>query len=131
MKRVIALMVIFLLAVSWTGSPPFLQAQAVGDTATLTWIPPTEGIDNLPLIELSDYILYEAATTGGPYVEIARPPAGTASYALPPLAEGKHYYVITAWNSGGESDYSNEVLVAVQGVIACTKVPGSLASVVN
>lgn len=126
MRKSLGLMLAFILFVSYSPSQ-WLQAQVVGDTVTLTWIPPTEDINNQPLLELSGYRLYESATPGGPYTKIADPPAGTVSYLLTP-AEGLHYYVMTAWNSGGESVYSNEVAVTINGVIVRPKAPGSLAA---
>ena len=132
MKRILILMATFMVvtSINLVDEDQWLQAQMVGDTVTLSWTAPTEDINNQPLAELSGYRLYDSPTPGGPYAKIADIAAGNLEYMLAPT-EGDHYYVLTAWNSSGESDYSNEVGVTVSGAIARPKAPGGLAAVVN
>lgn len=122
-------MLAFLLLVSLPfGNQGWLQAQQVGDTVELSWTAPTESVDDQPLLELNGYRLYESATSGGPYTKIEDIAAGNVTHMLIGLTEGSHFYVLTAWNSGGESDYSNQVQVDVAGLIVRPKAPGSLAA---
>lgn len=54
------------------------------------------------------YSVKRAASPGGPYTRIAAP--GSTSYADPALVNGTtYYYVVSAFNKGGESANSTEV----------------------
>lgn len=58
--------------------------------------------------EATSYNIYRALTSGGPYTQIATGVAKT-TYIDAAVTNGTaYYYVITAFSSSGESEYSNE-----------------------
>ncbi len=65
--------------------------------------------------DLGGYRLYQSATSGeygSTFVDEI--PAGTQTYTQQDVAEGTHFWVLTAFDlAGNESDYSNEVVLVV------------------
>ncbi len=52
-----------------------------------------------------------STTPGGPYIDIDTVPAGTQQYTDSFASPGANYYVVVAFNAGGDSDISNQVSV--------------------
>lgn len=82
----------------------------IGNSATLTWTPPTENTDGSLLTDLASYTIYQGNVPGdrsGPvYAGIS---ASVSSYVVEPLSLGGYCWVATAINSRGiESEFSNE-----------------------
>ncbi|MBS1851333.1 MAG: hypothetical protein JST79_10505 [Acidobacteria bacterium] len=65
--------------------------------------------------DATGYYVYRAATSGGPYTKIAGPLSVPAYTDLAVNPQQTWYYVVTAFNSAGESGYSNQVAASVPG----------------
>lgn len=77
------------------------------NTATLTWVAPTQNTDGSPLTDLTSYNVYEGPTSP-PGKIIASPAAGVTSYTATALPAGTNYFAVTAVNSKQqESTLSN------------------------
>src|ERR1700682_4930795 len=80
-------------------SPTSLMATAGNAQVALAWTPSTGA---------TLYYVKRSGTTGGPYTQIATPSA--TSYTDAGLTnETKYYYVVSAYNSAGQSTNSAEV----------------------
>ncbi len=91
---------IFLLAFLYT----FLLAAQPHPSVTLTWL---AGVGGDPA---TGFHVQRSATTGGPYTIVGTVPVGTLTYLDTAVAVGAtYYYVVTAYNAGGDSIKSNEV----------------------
>ncbi|MFX0051239.1 MAG: fibronectin type III domain-containing protein [Candidatus Hermodarchaeota archaeon] len=89
--------------------PPVLWAVAGDGQVELEWQPSVDD-GGTPITE---YKIYRAASSGGPYSLIGSPI--TLSYIDLTVTNGEtYYYVVTAVNSQGESDYSSEVSATPQ-----------------
>ena len=92
-----------------------LSCSWLDDTATLSWIAPTENTDGTPLTDLDGFKVQWGQAQGGPYpseVDIADETATTAD--IRPLAAGTWFFVTKAYNAIGiESDLSNEASKSV------------------
>ncbi|MFX0052958.1 MAG: alpha/beta fold hydrolase [Candidatus Hermodarchaeota archaeon] len=85
-------------------TPPVLWALAGDGQVKLEWQAPVD--DGGALI--TEYKIYRAASSGGPYSLIGS--SITLSYVDLTVINGEtYYYVVTAINSQGESEYSGEV----------------------
>ncbi len=74
-------------------------------SATLTWSWVQSGGD-----PATGFHVLRATTTGGPYVLMGTTPANMLSYIDTAVQSGTTYfYVVTAFNSAGDSPRSNEV----------------------
>lgn len=92
---------------------------AFGDVVSLEWDKVTKDVSgNLLTKPLSGYKLYVAQTAGsyGTPTVVFIPPAASGaieSYHYSNTVRGTYFAVVTAYNSDGESDYSNEVTFTV------------------
>jgi len=58
--------------------------------------------------------IQRSATAGGPYTVVGTVPVGTLTYLDTSVTAGQSYfYVVTAYNSGGDSSRSNEVACTI------------------
>ena len=79
------------------------------DSATLTWIAPTERTDNTPLTNLAGFNIYYGQTSGDHANKIAINNPGIATYVVGNLTPGSWYFVVTAFDANGlESNSSRE-----------------------
>jgi fibronectin type 3 domain-containing protein len=70
----------------------------------------------------TSYYVKRATVSGGPYTQVATP--GGASYVDPGLTNGtKYYYVVSAYNSAGESANSSEVSATPTAPVTAPAVP--------
>jgi len=93
-------------------APQNLSATAISDSQIdLTWDPPSDwGGDK------EGYRIYRSTSSGGSYTQIDSVGASTTSYSDTGLNSGTtYYYVVTAYNSVGESSYSNEDSATTDG----------------
>ncbi|MFX1249822.1 MAG: fibronectin type III domain-containing protein, partial [Promethearchaeota archaeon] len=94
-----------------TPSPP-LNLNLTSDTTQiiLNWnVPQTNS--SYTIIK---YIIYRSSTSGGPYINLANTTA--LSFIDTTVLEGNtYYYIVTAINSIGESENSNEVSIVIPG----------------
>ncbi len=91
---------IILLALLYT----FLLAAQPHPSVTLAWL---AGVGGDPA---TGFHVQRSATTGGPYTIVGTVPVGTLTYLDTAVAVGATYfYVVTAYNSAGDSSKSNEV----------------------
>lgn len=62
-------------------------------------------------IDLAGYKIYRSPTSGTGYIQIGTVGVmAQPTFITPPLGNGTHYFVVTAYNTGGmESGYSNQV----------------------
>ncbi|MHA2330378.1 MAG: alpha/beta fold hydrolase, partial [Candidatus Hodarchaeales archaeon] len=85
-------------------TPPTLQAIAGDDQVELSWQAPVD--DGGAII--TEYKIYRATSSGGQYSFIGN--TTTLSFIDLNVTNGEnYYYVVTAVNSVGESEYSNEI----------------------
>ena len=83
--------------VSWA-----ILASAATSTVTLAWDANTEP-------DLAGYKVWRSGTAGGPYT-LASTLGKVTTASVPGLADGTHYFVVTANDAvGNQSGYSNEV----------------------
>jgi hypothetical protein len=79
-------------------------------TVKLAWDANTEP-------DLAGYKVYWGKASGGPYTNSPVPTVPVMTnpeYTTPELANGRWYFVVTAYNTGGaESGYSNEVTASI------------------
>ncbi len=95
-----------------------LASPAYADTFTFTWEAPTVDVSGAPLTELTGYKLYVSTKSGTYTAPVSTISGLSAIYDESKV--GKYYAVVTAYNSGGESVYSNEVQFEVK-----QKAPGA------
>lgn len=88
-------------------SPPLSGTASV----TLTWDTPTTDEYGDPLTNLDGYIVYYG-TASGNYTDSANI-GNFTSATISNLSPGTWYISVTAYNSGGESDYATEVSVNI------------------
>ena len=97
-------------------APAGLQATAGNTQISLTWNTSTGA---------TSYNLKRSTTNGGPYTTIASPT--TASYTNTGLTNGTPYYfVVTAVNSGGESNPSSQATATPTTPVTIPPVPTGL-----
>ncbi len=84
------------------------SSNSPGNSATLTWDPPSTNADGTPLTDLDGYKIYYC-TSSGNYTKVVNV-GNVTTYKIEPLNPGTYYFTVTAYDtSGNESDYSNEV----------------------
>ncbi|MFX0051238.1 MAG: fibronectin type III domain-containing protein [Candidatus Hermodarchaeota archaeon] len=89
--------------------PPVLRVEASDGQVKLEWQPSVDDGG----ASITEYKIYRAASSGGPYSLIGS--SITLSYIDLTVTNGEtYYYVVTAVNSQGESDYSSEVSATPQ-----------------
>ncbi len=82
---------------------------------TLSWTPPTENVDNSPLMDLAAYKFYYGLSEGNYPNEIYIDNPGLSSYTVQNLTANTYYFVVTAINqNGAESAFSNVVAWTAQ-----------------
>ena len=94
-----------------SGLPAFsITIEAFGNgSTTLTWIAPTERIDNTPLTNLAGFNVYYGQASGDYGNKIALNNPGIATYVVDNLSFGTWYFVVTANDTNGlESNPSGE-----------------------
>lgn len=99
----------FLLLTFLICTPLAALAQPQPRSYTASWEDP-----NNPPGSIIRYTIYAGSVSGGPYNQGKyEVPGGTLSLTMT-LAKGTWYFVVTATNATGESDYSNEASITVQ-----------------
>ncbi len=105
--------------VSTISSAPQSLSTIVGEKMiTLSWDDPASD-GGTPILE---YRVYRSLTSGEPYSFVG----STTSLVFVDSTvsnDGTYYYVVTAMNAVGESDYSNEAMVTLQGTDGLTSPP--------
>ena len=95
------------------GAGPFRWVRAAG-TATLSWIAPTERVNNRPLINLAGFSINYGQTSGIYNNKITIQNPGITSYLVENLPSGTWHFVISAIDSWGRSsEPSNERSIAI------------------
>ena len=88
-------------------SPPSGNATST-NSATLSWLPPTENMDGTSVSNLVGYRIYTgpSAASLAPVRTIGNP--GITTAVVDGLAKGTHYFAVSAFtSSGSESDPSS------------------------
>jgi hypothetical protein len=89
-----------------TGTDPVVGT----GVATVNWMPPTEKTDDSALTNLAGYKIYYGTSLGAYSNVITINNAGTTSYVIENLPNGKTYYfVVTAFDSNGRESGFSEV----------------------
>jgi len=85
-----------------------VEAAALG-SATLTWIAPTERVDNTPLTDLVGFDVHYGQSSGNYSNKIAINNPGISTYMVENLPAGTWYFAVTARDSADQnSDFSNQ-----------------------
>jgi len=85
-----------------------VDAAALG-SATLTWVAPTERVDNTPLTDLAGFKIHYGQTSGNYSNQITINNPGISTYVVQNLPSGIWYFAVTAHDSAGQtSDFSNQ-----------------------
>jgi hypothetical protein len=90
-----------------------VEAYSLG-SATLSWLPPTENVDDSPLLDLAGYRIYWGRESGNyaSSVEIMNPAITT--FVVENLSSGTQYFAMTALNKNGlESALSEEAIATI------------------
>ena len=99
-----------------TSLPSFsisVYAWAAG-SATLSWMAPTERVDNTPLTDLAGFRINYGQTSGIYNNQITIQNPGIASYLVENLPSGTWHFVVSAFDSPGrQSKRSNESSMAI------------------
>lgn len=97
-------------------SPPRNLVATAGDNqVSLTWETP----DNDGNSPITEYYVYRGSSSGGPYTKIGSTPMlGFVDTST--VNDNTYYYVVTALNAIGESDYSNEASVTPSSITTPT-----------
>ena len=104
-------------------APIALTATGTTGRVTLNWTVPTSGA--------SSYTVYRAATSGGPYMQLASSVTAT-QYVDKNVVNGTtYYYVVTAVNLVGESARSNEAAATPNGTVPVYQIAVVPTSVVG
>ena len=99
-------------------APQGLSATAGNAQVSLVWTASTG---------TTSYYVKRSTVSGGPYTQVATP--GGASYVDPGLTNGtKYYYVVSAYNSAGESANSSEVSATPTAPVTVPAAPTGLAA---
>lgn len=88
-----------------------LTAQSANHSATLTWVASaTDATHDTP----TGYNVKRSAVSGGPYTTVGSTASPTTTYVDSTVLGGATYFfVVTAFNGGGESVPSNQVTCTV------------------
>jgi len=107
-RPVVLMMVMFCLLAPAANAAVRMQTGTDPRSVTLAWDPNSE-------TDLAGYNIYQGSKAGGPYLKIGNVGVmAQPTYTVAGLANGTHYFVVTALNTLGlESGYSNEVSKAV------------------
>ncbi len=92
-------------------------------SVSLSWV---AGVGGDPV---TGFHVQRGMISGGPYTIVGTVPAGTLTYLDVNVTAGStYYYVVTAYNAGGESSKSNEVTctLPVQAPQAPTSLSGTV-----
>ena len=93
------------------GLPAFsikVEAAALG-SATLSWVAPTERVDNTPLTDLAGFEVHYGQASGNYSNQIKINNPGISTYVVENLPPGTWYFAVTAHDSAGQSsDFSNQ-----------------------
>ena len=85
-----------------------VEAAALG-SATLSWIAPTERVDNTPLTDLAGFEVHYGQASGNYSNQITINNPGISTYVVENLPPGTWYFAVTAHDSAGQSsDFSNQ-----------------------
>ena len=100
---------------TWAPSPPFnLQADPGDSQVTLTWEAAVDGGS-----AITQYTVYQATTQGGPYTQATTTAGDVLTATITGLTNAQTYYfVVTATNAKGESQYSNEASATPSGTVS-------------
>ena len=83
-------------------------AAALG-SATLTWIAPTQRVDNTPLTDLAGFKVHYGQSSGDYSNRITINNPGISTYVVDNLPAGTWYFAVTARDSAGQySNFSNQ-----------------------
>ncbi len=90
------------------GSGSSTSNNSPGNSATLTWDPPTTNADGTPLTDLAGYKIYYGTSPDNYTVVINV--GNVTIYRIDNMPLGTYYFAVTAYDTAmNESDYSNEV----------------------
>lgn len=95
-----------------SGATYNLTCEWPNDTATLTWMPPTQNTDGTAYTDPKGFKVYYGNDMGGPYdnVDDLQDQSATG-HVISPLASGNWFFVVTAYNLlDAESTISNEAM---------------------
>jgi len=85
-----------------------VEAAALG-SATLSWIAPTQRVDNTPLTDLAGFKIHYGVSSGTYNDQITINNPGISTYVVNNLPAGTWYFAITAHDSTGQSSgFSNQ-----------------------
>jgi hypothetical protein len=82
-------------------------------SATLTWLPPTENIDDSAITNLAGYRLYWGSQPGSYSKSVAIMSPGVTTYVVENLASGTYYFAATAVNAAGVESAPSAAVAAV------------------
>lgn len=103
MKTLLALVAILL---SVAACPAQIQPHP---SASLTWAW-VQGTGD----PATGFHVQRSGTTGGPYTTVGTVPLGTLTYLDTAVTPGvTYYYVVTAYNPGGDSAFSNQAVCVI------------------
>lgn len=91
-----------------TAPPAPPPTPAVG-TASLTWTAPTQNTDGSPLTNLAGYRVYRGTSANALNEVIQIPGAANTAYAYTQLANGTHYFAVSAYSAAGAESAKSEV----------------------
>jgi len=81
---------------------------AVGRSASLSWLAPTENTDGSPLTDLAGYKIYWGQSPSNLNNSVTVIDAGITSYVVDELTRGTWFFSVTAVDADGlESSFSN------------------------
>ena len=78
-------------------------------SVTLSWDAPIAEVDGSPLTNLEGFKIYFGTASGKYDCPIINVPGNQTSYTINGFNQGTYYFAVAAYNSAGESSYSNEV----------------------
>lgn len=89
---------------------------AMGQSANLTWTPPTQNTDGTPLTNLAGYKVYRGPAPTQFTASVTLQGGGSAAYVWNDLPAGTHYFAVTAINTANvESAFSNTASKLIAG----------------
>lgn len=99
MRKIIVLMIAFFILIS-------VNVGAVdAGNAVVSWTAPSTNVDGSPAVVVGYKIYYGTVTKT---YTLNKDVGNVLTYTIVNLAPGTYYFAVTAYNSGGESVFSNE-----------------------
>lgn len=90
-------------------TPPPAPSPTAAQSATLTWVAPTENTDGTVLTGLAGYHIYYGTSADALTTEVDVADAATTTYVVNGLAAGTYYFAVAAYTAMGTESAQSDI----------------------